>query len=45
MLKAMSLDKKARGGRIRVVLPQRIGRVRIQEYIEVEKLTEVLNSI
>jgi 3-dehydroquinate synthase len=45
MLKAMSLDKKAKGGRIRIILPQRIGRVRIEESIEVEKLTEVLSTI
>jgi len=44
ILDAMEVDKKVRAGRIRFVLPEAIGRVRIEEDVDRELIKEVLKS-
>ena len=45
MLSYMTLDKKARAGRLRIVLPEGIGRVRVQEITEEGLLEETLRAL
>ena len=42
MMNAMEVDKKARAGRLRFILPEAIGRVRIEEDTDREIIKEVL---
>jgi len=41
----MSGDKKARGGRVRFILPRRIGEVRAAENVPEQALAEVLAGL
>ena len=43
IIEAMKGDKKNEGGRIRLVLPESLGRVRITSEVSEEKLFEFLN--
>jgi len=44
VMEAMSVDKKARDGKVRFVLPERIGRVRIVDQVDREDILQVLES-
>lgn len=45
IMDAMELDKKVRGGVIRLVLPEAIGRVRIEESVKREVIRDVLTQL
>ena len=45
ILTAMEVDKKFRSGKMRFVLPERIGRVRIEEGVPRDVVAEVLGSL
>jgi len=45
MLKIISLDKKARAGKVRFILPETIGKVKIVKDISDEKIIDVLKFI
>lgn len=44
ILSAMEIDKKVLSGRLRFVLPERIGKVRIEEVTELEKIKEAIKG-
>ncbi|MEE8328458.1 MAG: 3-dehydroquinate synthase [Thermodesulfovibrionia bacterium] len=44
ILGAMEIDKKVRAGRLRFILPESIGNVRIEENISIEIIKEVLKN-
>ncbi|MEF9475588.1 MAG: hypothetical protein L0958_02605 [Candidatus Mariimomonas ferrooxydans] len=44
ILGAMEIDKKVRAGRLRFILPESIGNVRIEEDIDRELIKEVLQN-
>ena len=45
IVNAMETDKKARAGKLRFVLPESIGRVRIEEDVDREIIKKVLTSL
>lgn len=45
ILKAMALDKKARGGKVRFVLPRYAGRLEIAEDIDEDVVREAINAV
>jgi 3-dehydroquinate synthase len=45
ILDAIEIDKKVRAGRIRFILPEAVGRVRIEEDVDRELIREVLKKI
>lgn len=44
IISTMEIDKKSQSGKLRFVLPERIGRVRIEEVTELEKIKKAINS-
>jgi 3-dehydroquinate synthase len=45
LIDTMGLDKKAKAGRLRFVLPEKIGQVRIEENIPVQMIENVIAEL
>jgi 3-dehydroquinate synthase len=45
MINAMEVDKKVKAGKLRFIIPESIGTVKIEDDVDREMIKEVINSI